>query len=156
MEIDEARQFLRRFQLERDRAKVMLEKAQQTFESSQIMIRGLLTGFPELADEVTDEDLAGVGVDSDDERPRGAEAVRSILQDDPGVPYRVSELVRLLRERGWLPESENPASAVRTALERLRATPKTSDIYKLNYVDGTVKYKYDPDYEGADNDEEPF
>ena len=80
--------------------------------------------------------------------PRGAEAVRFILQAEPGYPFYVSEVVDRLRNRGWLPAgSDNPANAIRTALERLVASAE-DDVYKgqMRTVQGAkVTYTYDPD-----------
>jgi hypothetical protein len=95
--------------------------------------------------------------------PRGAEAVHLILQECPNVEFRVSECVAELRKRGWLPDSNNPANAVRAALERLVTNSDESDVVKI--VDphsGYVAYAYQPDRirdsdgGGYGFDKEPF
>ena len=82
----------------------------------------------------------------EEDTPTVGEAVRRLLQSHPGTTYFVSELVQYLRERGWLPESDNPASAVRAALERL-VNIKANDVNKAT-VNGKVAYYYDPDVDG--------
>ncbi len=114
--------------------------------------------FPELApvvQEVTGQ-LPTPGAE-DSNAPKGAEAVRIVLQENVKVQWYVSEMVEALRERGWLPESDNPANAVRAALDRL-STDSASDVHKQRYSDRTVRYVYDPDRDPGPNydDEEPF
>jgi hypothetical protein len=133
----------------------------------QKILSGYCEMFPDLAavaEEVsgapipsfTDDDAPAPGV------PRGAEAVRIVLQEMPKVHWYVSEMVENLRDRGWLPDSDNPANAVRAALDRL-ASSDESDVYKVHYTDRTVRYVYDPDRERGSTpneppygDEEPF
>jgi len=91
--------------------------------------------------------------------PKGAEAVRLILQESPNEWFFVSELVQALKARNWLPDSDNPANAVRTTLERLFNTPD-SDVKKSRDINDKVIYSYRPDDAPAEppsyNDEEPF
>jgi hypothetical protein len=120
------------------------------------IIRGYVEMFPELAELV-----GGVGESpTSEEAPRGAKAVRLVLQETPNEWWLVSALVRELENRGWLPESENPANAVRAALERLIANSDETDIYKhKRSYDGKVEYGYMPDggvEDPYDYDEEPF
>jgi len=91
----------------------------------------------------------------DQDSPKGAEAVRRILQAAPGEQLLVSQVVRALADAGWLPESDNPANAARAALDRLAAT-QDSDVHKLRYRTTSgikVFYTYDPD---RVPEEEPF
>jgi hypothetical protein len=128
-------------------------------------LKKLMDGYLELFPQLKELLVASLDevVPAPDGRPKGADAVRSILQEHSGIWFLVSELVDELRDRGWLPESDNPASAVRAALERLIST-EDSDIYKgrrtsPNGGNPRVIYKYDPDYEPeveAPSDEEPF
>ncbi len=165
MDIDEARDLLRRSIREREDAEEAVERGRATIESSRLIIRGLVRRYPELGSNVGDPaDLWDH--ETEDGRPPGAaEAVRAALQDSPQEWFKVSELVAILRGRGRLPESENPANAIRTALERLVANDE-SDIYKgKSATSGAVIYCYDPDRERPSNaaaasgygfDEEPF
>jgi len=149
---EEARDLLRKCQRERKEAREMVAVGQATFESSQLIIQGILKRFPDLAvEEKAWEDLW----ETQTERPRGAQAVLSVLQVDENQWYTVVKMVDVLAERGWLPpESENPANAVRAALERLVAA-KDSDVEKGKTTSGTVMYRYhepeEPSY-----DDEPF
>jgi hypothetical protein len=59
------------------------------------------------------------------EKPRGQEAVRRVLQENPGRWFTVTGMVDELTSRGWAPDSDVPASAVRTALERLANQPES-------------------------------
>ena len=90
------------------------------------------------------------------ERPRGAEAILSILQVEENTWFNVKEVVKLLEERGWLPESDNPPNAVRTALVRLVAAVD-SNVQKGSTNGGTVVYRYhEPEDPGHGYSEEPF
>jgi hypothetical protein len=135
-----------------------LLEAQRTIRGLRKIIDGYGEMFPELrplADR-TMEGVPGTIVPEDvdpPQRPRGAEAVALILQEHPGEWAKISDLVRELREREWLPTSENPANAIRAAAERLVGTDE-SDIIK-NTQGGTVFYSYQPD-RAREYDEEPF
>lgn len=85
--------------------------------------------------------------------PKATDAVRQVIQERPDYPWYVSELVSEMRDRGWLPESDNPASTVRAALERLRQS-SDSDVRKT-YYEGKVAYRYAPD-DPREEDNEPF
>jgi len=149
--LEEARQLLRRCQEDRQRAKEAVQAAQATIESSQLIIQGILKGFPELAD---DEKEWGDLWEPEHERPRGAEAVLSILQVDENKWFSVMQMVQSLTERNWLPDSENPPNAVRAALERLVAADGNS-VEKGRTKTGTVVYRYHEE-EPPSFDEEPF
>lgn len=121
------------------------------------IISGYVEMFPELGPLVDEEALSDSERTTDEDAPKGAEAVRVILQEQPDQWFYVSGLVAALRERDWLPDSDNPANAIRTALERLLNTPD-SDVKKGRDSKNRVIYSYRPDdppppsYE----DEEPF
>jgi len=106
------------------------------------IVRAYVDTFPTLESLLGNSSVPGPG----GEAPRGAEAVRLILQAEPDREWFVSELVNELRERDWLPDSDNPANAVRTALERLISS-ETSDIRKSRTPYNKVVYSYSPDYE---------
>lgn len=113
------------------------------------MIYGLVEMFPAIED-LLPEDLD----DEDRPRPRGAEAVLRVLEDDAGTWFTVSSVVAMLSRKGWLPDSSNPPNAVRTALERL---VDRKAISKSRSTDENVIYsvKPPPAYVGG-GDEEPF
>lgn len=81
------------------------------------LIDGLVALFPAL------EDHLPANVDGDGaERPRGAEAALVALRQlhhENQDWVTVQMVVHRLGALGWLPESEYPANAVRSALERL-------------------------------------
>jgi hypothetical protein len=144
--------------------------AQRNAVAARAIVSGYVEMYPDLRPQVErifGGELAALerlvaATEAEKVRPRGAEAVSLILQEKPGEQFAVSELVKGLRDRGWLPESENPANAVRTALERLVAD-STADVRKHRYRTGrgtySVSYSYDPDTEGEDYSdfgEEPF
>ena len=160
MDVDNVRATVEQLVEEWSRQRLLAEDADRKAKALSKIIRGYVEMYPELeaASQITTEATAV------DYPPRGAEAVRLILQDSPNVWFYVSELVGLLRERGWLPESENPANAVRTALERLVANSDDTDVVK-GRIDGKVTYTYMPDRDreppeppsaGYSYDEEPF
>lgn len=95
-------------------ARNAVESAQRRAGGIRKMIEAVVEMFP-----VT-EDLLPDDLDGDEEpRPRGAEAVRRALAGDQGVWFTVPGIVGLLNTRKWLPDSPNPANAVRTAADRM-------------------------------------
>jgi len=149
MEVDEAASRVERLVAEVTEQKDLAENYLEMAEAAKTragalaeIINAYLRAFPELEVIVAGwppEDYPRTSA------PRGAEAVRQVLHESPGTWWYVSELVEKLRERGALPDSDNPANAIRTALERLRSNPE-SDVEKGVY--GTkVAYRYQPDEE---------
>ncbi len=123
------------------------------------IVLGYLEMHPELAPTV--ERIAGgqaiAEEPTEEGRPRGGEAIRQVLHENANFQFWVSEMVDALKSRGWLPDSDNPANAVRTALERLVAD-QDSDVYKTRQNDGKVTYSYQPDRDRQIDEygEEPF
>jgi hypothetical protein len=124
----------------------------------------LAVGLRKMVDAVVEvhpsvEDLLPDDLDEDEEpRPRGAEAVRRVLEMNRGVWFEVPKIVSLLDQQGWLPDSSNPANAARTALERL---VESEVVVKARSTKGTVIYRVgtDADSKPPDpiyGDEEPF
>lgn len=156
MEIAEAELFVRRAVKELADQRHLMETATRHASALTKIIAGYVEMFPELQ-QLVDADV-NLLLESDD-TPKGAEAVRLILQASANEWWLVSELVESLRARGWLPDSENPANAVRAALERLLASPD-SDIVKSRRGNSVV-YGYRPDDAPPTpappyGDEEPF
>jgi hypothetical protein len=156
MDVGEGRQLLSNWAMELRMHRQRAADSARKISAIQKIVAGLLEMFPELAGEFDLEtEFKADGV------PRGAEAVRIVLQESPNEWFYVSALVDELRARGWLPESENPANAVRAALERLIATPG-SDVKKgRDGMQNKVAYSYRPDDAPPDPeppryDEEPF
>lgn len=156
MNLEEARDLMIQCQRDRVQAQVQMTSARVQSESATLIIQGLLRRFPEL------RDLAPTA-DSDweirvNEGPSGADAVLQILQVDEGQLYTVRGMVAALDQRGWLPQSENPPNAVRTALERLRTQNK--GVYKEYNDEGVMAYCYrepEPSTRGGyAPEEEPF
>jgi hypothetical protein len=154
MNLEEARTLMDQCQRDRVDAQIQMTSARAKSESAILIIQGLLRRFPELRDEAPTSDLEwDIKVT---EGPSGAEAVLQILQVDEGQFYTVRQMVTALDERGWLPQSENPPNAVRTALERLRA--QNNGVEKAYNEHGVMAYWFrEPEQEkGYGFDEEPF
>jgi hypothetical protein len=139
MDLDEARDLLSRTEQERMDARTQIRSARTTLESCRLIIQGIVKRYPELESE-------DLGADDgewelEDERPTGMEAVYRILLASEGSKFSVRGMVAELKSRGWTPNSATPANAVRTALERLRASPATA-VSKGTNSDGTVVYWY--------------
>jgi hypothetical protein len=153
MDIEEARELLRRSENDRAEARTQVMNAQATLDSSRLIIQGILRRYPDLADEEITLDVAWA---DEPDKPRGAEAVLQILQVDENQWFSVKGLVRELEDRGWLPDSPNPANAVRAALERLVGT-HASGVKKARDNEDVVVYSYEePPKRGYGFDEEPF
>ncbi|HSH62353.1 MAG TPA: hypothetical protein VK988_22415 [Acidimicrobiales bacterium] len=159
MEVDEAKRDVQRFAAAFLEFRSTAATATRNAAAVSKIIRGYVEMFPELR-TLVDEDILSLDQErrAGDDAPKGAEAVRLILQQEPDRWFYVSELVDALDSHGWLPDSENPANAVRTALERLINTPD-SDVKKDRNSANKVIYSYRPDdappLQGYD-DEEPF
>ena len=125
-------------------ARTNMESWQRRAAGLRKMIDGLVEMYPSTEDELPDD------LDEDEApRPRGAEAVRRVLEMNVGKWYPVSAIVHLLGQQGWLPASSNPSNAVRTAAERL---VELDAIKKDRSVKGEVIYQFATIY----GDEEPF
>ncbi|MBV9920250.1 MAG: hypothetical protein JOY78_05250 [Pseudonocardia sp.] len=136
---------------------VQLEEAQQLHEAAgrrvggiRKMIEAVVEVFP-VAEDVLPEDFDG----DEEPRPRGAEAVRRVLQDNEGKWYGVPAVVNMLERRDWMPRSSNPANAVRSALQRLY---DAGTVEKgKSAAGGGVIYMFPATGGGGYNDdEEPF
>jgi hypothetical protein len=149
-------------------------KAARDASALEKIIGGYVEMFPELkplAEAVAycDDNGRLYEIGTSESAPRGAEAVRRVLQEQPNYWWYISELVEALKKRGWLPESDNPANAVRTACERLLSS-EGSDVHKAQGMPTKkIAYSYRPDDEpwngeityfndapSYDPDEEPF
>jgi hypothetical protein len=161
MEVEDAELLIRNFAAELTSLRETAADATRKAGAISKIVSGYLEMFPELRSVVDDDLLLRYRDQATIESPKGAEAVRLILQASPNQWFWVSELVEALRARGWLPDSDNPANAVRTALERLVSTPD-SDVRKGRSGENKVTYSYRPDDEAPEppprdyGDEEPF
>ncbi len=162
MELEEARELLRKCQRDRAHATAQIQEAQATLDSARLIIQGIVARYPQLREE--EKEFNDAWESDESERPTGSEAVLSILQVYEGQEFTVSDMVEELRSHDWLPKSGNPPNAVRTALERLVNTAGTHVIKGRNQS-GSVIYTCDEEEEqrqlraraswgGAD--EEPF
>jgi hypothetical protein len=144
MDLEEARDLLRRSQQEYQKADESIKSARAIAASVQLIIRGILTRYPELAE--TEGELGDL--DLGEPSPlRGADAVLDVLRVHEGKAYSVTDMVQALRQKNSLPDSDNPAPAVRTALERLLLGEK--GVAKTRSPKGTVVYRYDAADEGS-------
>lgn len=101
------------------------------------LVEGYCELFPVLAADRPED--AGEGV------PKGQDAVRRIMMEFPGRWFTVAQMVDELQRRGWLPESDDPANPVRTALTRVQAADP-DNIEKGMTKDGVVAYGYMPSH----------
>lgn len=93
-------------------------------------------------------------LDLDDTRPRGFEAVAMVAMDaiilgaerEVDGALTVPEIVEELRRRGWMPDSDNPESAVRASIRRLRdRDPRWGLHYGRLYYHDFAQPSEDPD-----------
>lgn len=144
MEEAEAESLVRQHVAELVAREYTAERAAREAIALRKIIAGYVEMFPQLQSVVDGDVNLFIASGDPNETPKGAEAVRLILQDSPNAWFLVSELVDALRDRGWLPDSDNPANAVRAALERLIGTPD-SDVKKGRSTADKVVYSYRPD-----------
>src|SRR5688572_17993057 len=117
MELDEAQRILQDAQQTYADAEAMIAEARRRVDGARLMMQAVVSMYPELASDV---DIPGVTAATSG-KPRGQEAVRQMLMSDDvvrGFWWPVGALVHRLKRRGWLPESDMPANAVRVAAER--------------------------------------
>jgi hypothetical protein len=117
-------------------ARTAVEESKRRAIGIRKVIDGLVEMFP-AAEDVLPDDFD----DGKPPRPRGAEAVLRVIAEKPGSWYTVTAVVRMLHERGWMPESANPGNAVRSALERL---VETNMALKGRSTEGVVIYTSTP------------
>lgn len=97
-------------------ARRIVEDAERHISGIRQILQGFVIVHPDLADEIPAELLlTGPAVSN----PVGGEAIRLVMRTSLGGAFTVSAMVDELRNRGLLPKSDNPANAVRTALQRL-------------------------------------
>lgn len=133
-------------------ARTDVERAERRVSGIRKLIDAVVEMYPAAEDELP-EDLD----DDEEPRPRGAEAVRRVLDENAGKWHGVSDVVSMLEARDWLPDSSNPANAVRTALQRL-SDRKVIEKGK-GKRDGAIAYRIPappPAPPRYDPSEEPF
>lgn len=153
MDQDEAAKLYRECHREYAEAVELIKVTNQRMDGLLSVMAGIETLFPDL---MLDEDLPPVGkpysgiqvIDDVRRRPKGQDAVRAVLVANRARPFTVAEMTAELEARGWLPDSQNPSNAVRTALERLMAAEPRSFL-KAGGGEG-VMYGYMPRHEEPD------
>jgi hypothetical protein len=133
-----------------DQIKTLIERR----EALSKVIDGLRTLYPELANAQTDENRnrlhAAIEAGAANlarlptSVPKGSAAASVILYENPENWYEVADITHELSNRGWLPASDNPDAAVRSALERLVAGEDIRFQRSRNDA-GRVVYAYLPD-----------
>jgi hypothetical protein len=117
-----------------DDLRMEIARGEKRLAAQRKLVAGYLELYPSLATEE-----AGV--------PKGQEAVRRVLTEAPGKWFTVAQVVDELTNRGWTPESDDPANAVRSALARV----ETSDPFHIQKrtsgrgAGAGVVYRYSPD-----------
>lgn len=115
MHESEARRILNSLRSEFEQERAAEEAAKRRAAALQKLIDGYIELFPGLADHAPPP----ASFNHEEERPRGQEAVRRVMRQSPGKWFTVKLMAGELQRRGWLPDSEQPINAVRTALDRL-------------------------------------
>jgi hypothetical protein len=144
MDRDEARRLLLDARREQAEAERIVQEQRARMNGMRSIVSGVLQMFPDLEDEAVGDNETAEITPLPEDRPRGAEAVRAVLMDTPGKWFSVPMVVHALDHRGWLPESDAPSNAVRTALERLIATE--AELFRKDRGEktGKVVYAYKP------------
>ena len=103
MDVDTARGQVAELVQEIGELQTVATESMRRAQALRKVVGGLVEAYPELVQLAEPLLHLGVGEDPDpgraDSAPRGAEAVRFILQEQPGVWFLVSELVTELRDR---------------------------------------------------------
>ena len=117
MDEPEARRILRSLRSELDEAVATFRAANKRASTIRKLIEGYVELFPSLTNDVPENVVSAA-----EDRPRGQSAVREVLTGNPGKWYTVKLMTRELHDRDWLPASDQPENAVRTALTRIAET----------------------------------
>lgn len=120
--LQEAMQTIRALALDRDQARELARQSIQRAETLTKLIDGYVELFPELAFELV-EYLRSEIIEVKEDPPRGQVAVFALLSAFPGRFMTVAEIQTAMEQQGWLPETDNPAAAIRAALQRLVLMP---------------------------------
>jgi hypothetical protein len=141
--------------MDRDQARTMLEAVDAEYVETQDEIRkqrsrldgiievrrGLLRMFPDLREETAPDPGADVEMD----RPKGAEAVKWILEHTAGKWFSVPMVHRELEVREWVPGgSDKPMNATRAALDRLVTSDPQHFKKDRGEKSGKAVYAYKP------------
>jgi hypothetical protein len=141
MDRDEACRILISAETARQQAELDYSHARAREDGMRTVIAGILKIYPDLATEIEVPMASSNGTAG---RPRGAEAAQQILMSTPNKWFSVDMVVSDLGYRGWLPDSPQPANAVRTALERLITTDPEHFFKDKGEKTGKVVYAFKP------------
>ncbi len=144
MDKDDGRRILRSSRQEQLEIADQIQLLVTRMEGLRSIIEGITKIFPDLDAEDMASEYQRLMAEADEEKPKGANAARTLLVDTPGKWFSVDMVVHDLDMRGWLPESENPPNAVRAALERLIAAEPANFHKDRGEKTGKVVYAYKP------------
>jgi hypothetical protein len=136
-----AREILVSLRGELEESRRVAAAAQKRTAAIEKLVEGYIELFPGLADETADiprERKATVTLSPS--RPKGQEAVLRVMAEpmNRGKFWTVAKMTDELHRREWSPDSDNPASAVRTAMIRVeQANPR---VIKGSGATGTIVY----------------
>jgi hypothetical protein len=114
-------------------------------DALRVVLQGYVKLFPEfetlLPSDLRPQFIVAQALQRVESRnPRGQEAIRRVMAETPDQRWTVPAMVKELTHRGWLPESDNPAAPVRTAMERLYQTKQVRKA--VGKVDGRVFFQW--------------
>lgn len=122
------RQLLESYRAARDEAHRDLADAQARADRYELAVRGLEAVLPDeepepivtVGGETMQRSGPAPGSVREDGSPRGEAAVAIVLREAGSSGLTNPELTEEVMRRGWSPDSEDPAAAVRAAANRLR------------------------------------
>jgi hypothetical protein len=134
---------------EADELRATIRESGRQLDAVRKLIKGYIELYPDLDPEAEEEDE-----EPGEEIPRGQEAVERLLGLRPGEWVTTRDVVAGMQRRGWLPESRDPAAAVRAALQRAW-DDQESLVYKSGSGRGRdVLWCYDPPREDLEFDDD--
>ncbi len=139
MDQTQAAQILQALRTELEEHRATVREAVRRMEALTNIIDGYVELYPEL-DYAEPDHIA----DHEVEPPRGQAAVERVLASRPGEYWSLQQILAAMEKRGWLPNSQNPAAAVRAALQRCWED-QASYVYKQPSGNGReVVWAYAP------------
>jgi hypothetical protein len=117
------RELLARYRRERDKALADRNEAQTRFDKYDPAVRALeaVLGETSIISTNAPEPSPRQNGTKPQHGPRGASAIRAVLDEDKDRGWTIRELTEEIARRGWAPEGSNrPEAAVRAAFDRLR------------------------------------
>lgn len=117
-----------------------LVTAERQAEGLQHVVEGLkLIEQAEREPQKEQLPVGNQGANGSADQPRGREAVRRVMREEPGTAWQQAAIVQTVMLRGWIdPNAKQPEAAIRVAVRRLA---EDGELEKVPGMHGAYRYK---------------